>query len=202
MPNGSRILRRIANALEETISDSLAEAWYAVFFVSLGFQVVVEPHGKAGPDFEITRNGHIIIVEATRFRKVYDGPPEITLYNQFEITEYGDSARDIKKAYNKIVGKLNQIEDTEKTSILTIWNSDGDLEEIEMEAAIRHLRRDAGTKKILLPPNLAFIVFGPWDSHLTCYEIRSALSPYEEQLKHEIETMSIPSFMDYVLDTG
>jgi hypothetical protein len=202
MSNASRIFRRIINAQRDDIGDYLSEVWFAVFFSVLGFQVVIEPSGKAGPDMEVTENGHSAIVEVTQFRRVYEGPPEICTNDERPVfVEYGDSRRDIEKAYNKIVGKFPQISKVNtRTSIIALWNSDGDLEEIEMEEAIRHLRRDSEEHRISIPSNLAFVLFGPWDDQLLCFPLRSNLVPYERGWMQKIEEMAVGQFIRCVLN--
>jgi len=191
------------SACPELVVDFIGiRIWFAVFFSVLGFQVAIEPSGKAGPDIEVTENDHGAIVEVTRFRRVYEGPPEICTDDERPmLVKYGDSRRDTEKAYNKIVGKFPQISEVVHTSIIALWNSDGDLEEIEMEEAIRHLRRDSEEHKISIPNNLAFVLFGPWDGQLLCFPVRSNLAPYERGWMQKIEEMTVGQFIEYVLDS-
>ena len=51
MPNVNSKFKRIANASDgEQLDDYLAEIRYALILAGLGFQVVIEPLGKKGPD--------------------------------------------------------------------------------------------------------------------------------------------------------
>lgn len=203
MSNASRIFRRIINAQRDGIDDYLSEVWFAVLFSVLGFQVVIEPSGKVGPDMEVTENDHSAIVEVARFRRVYEGPPEICTDDERPMfVEYGDSRRDTEKAYNKIVDKFPQVRKVNtRTSIIALWNSDGDLEEIEMEEAIRHLRKDSEEHRISIPNNLAFVLFGPWDDQHLCFPLRPNLVSYERGWMQRIEEMAVRQFIGCVLNS-
>jgi hypothetical protein len=200
MKNGHRILKRIANASDSDVTDYLIEVWYSVLFSELGFGVVIEPLGKAGPDLEVTMDDVSSVVEITGFRKIYAGPPELPdNVEDFVLTEYGDSRRDTEKVYNKIIGKFPQINQSHlSTSIIALWNNDGDLEEIEMQAAIEHLRRDSLTQAIVVPESLAFVLFAPWDNKILCFPVRS-LTSYERNWIEKVEEMSIAKFKDRIL---
>lgn len=201
MKNGHRILKRIANASDDDMTDYLVEVWYSVLFFELGFDVVIEPLGKAGPDLEVTIDDVSSIVELTGFRNIYAGPPELPYdTDDFVLTEYGDSRRDTEKAYNKIIGKFPQIKQSQlSTSIIALWNNNGELEEIEMQAAIEHLRRDLLSQAIVVPESLAFVLFAPSENKILCFPVRS-LTSYEQNWKERVEEMSIAKFKDQVLN--
>jgi len=76
IPGVNRIFKRIASCKDiEQLQDYLTEIRYTLVFVGLRFQVEIEPLGPKGPDLKIIRDGHQILVEITRFRKIYPGPP-------------------------------------------------------------------------------------------------------------------------------
>lgn len=202
MQNGGRILNRIAGASRDNIDDYLFEVWYTVLFSELGFKVIVEPLGKAGPDLKIKKNGHSGIVEVTSFRRMYEGPPEISIDDEeFVFAEYGDSRRDVEKAFNKIIGKFSQINMANtNTSIIAIWNSDGDIEEVEMKAAVKHLLRDKEANRVFVPASLAFILFAPWDDKFWCFPVRSSLTLYEREWIEKFEEITIGQFKGRILN--
>jgi hypothetical protein len=118
MPGASRKFKRIAAAPDkEQLDDYLAEVLYALAFAGLGFQVEAEPLGEKGPDFRIARDNHSTFLEITRFRRIHPGPPTISLSdkefqnNTFLLEEYGNPARDVAKAFDKIMDKLRQVGD-------------------------------------------------------------------------------------------
>jgi hypothetical protein len=48
-------------------------------FAGLGFHVEIEPNGSKGPDIGVSRDGHHAVVEVTRFRNIFPGPPEFDM---------------------------------------------------------------------------------------------------------------------------
>lgn len=197
----NRLFERIANAPKSDLSDYLAELWFAVFFKYIGFELTIEPFGD-GPDMKITRNGFEIFVEVTCFRTIYEGPPELSLLEtaDFELVEYGNIKRDIKKAYTKITNKFSQLKRSEITSaIIAVWNYDGDLEEIEMGMAIENIQRDYTAGKIQIPKSLKFIVFAPWDGQQLVFNISNSLTPAEKQLAEDFSKYSIIEVQQKIL---
>jgi hypothetical protein len=192
-PGANRLFGRIANAPQSDISDYLAELWYATLFKELGFHIIIDPLGD-GPDMKISKQDFDIFVEVTCFRNIYPGPPNLTLSDAEEITliEYGNWERDTNKSYRKMVDKFPQLNRTEiKSSVLAIWNYDGDLEEIEIESAISRISEERITKKIFVPENLKFIIFAPWDGNHLTYTIGNPITTAEQQLITNISDHSI-----------
>jgi hypothetical protein len=189
----NRLFERIANAPQSDIGDYLAELWYATLFKELGYDVIIDPFGD-GPDMRISKQDTDIFVEVTCFRQMYPGPPNLTLSETEEITliEYGNWKRDANKSYRKIVDKFPQLVRTEiKSSILAIWNYDGDLEEIEIKSAISRIAEDRITKKIAVPESLKFIIFAPWDGNHLTFAIENTITSEEQQLMAKISERSI-----------
>ncbi|MDP3228832.1 MAG: hypothetical protein Q8N13_12750 [Acidovorax sp.] len=159
MPGGNRIFNKILSADQDQLEDYLAEIRYALIFSGLGFQIQVYPLGRKGPDLKISRNGNHAVVEITRFRKEFPGPPELVLDVVDPILPiYGNPKRDVKKSLDKIHSKYKQI--TNENAIIAIWNDDGDLDEIEVRIAVNDIIRDACEGKIPVPSNLSFVLYG------------------------------------------
>ena len=175
---------------KEQLEDCLAEVRYALIFAGLGFHVDVEPLGSRGPDFRISRDGQEILVEVTRFRKINPGPPPIDLSEEVPmLAAYGNLPRDIRKAFDKILAKFSQIGD--ETAIIAIWNDDGDLEEIEVEMAVRDILADTQQNILSVPQGLLFVLYGSeWIGHkqLYCYPLRHSNDPFQARLQEEFET--------------
>lgn len=189
----NRLFGRIANAPESDIGDYLAELWYATLFKELGFRITIDPLSD-GPDMKISKWDFEMFVEVTCFRNTYPGPPVVNLSDteEIDLVQYGNLARDTNKSYRKIVDKFPQLNRIEiKSSVLAIWNYDGDLEDIEMGGAISRIREERRTKKILIPETLKFIIFAPWDGNHLTYTIGNTITPEEHQLITTISEQSI-----------
>jgi len=186
MPGANGLFERIAVAADqETLCDYLAEALYILVFTGLGFQVEIEPYGKKGPDLKVSRDRNEAVVEITRFRTVHPGPPILNLSDVNAIlSEYGNPARDIRKAIRKISKKFLQV-GSEK-SIIAIWNDDEDMEELEVEAAVHDLRNEES-----LPDGLLFIVYGSkWigRKQLHCFPFRHSIDPHYALWQREFDS--------------
>ncbi len=202
MPKGNRVLRRIASASDkEQLEDCLAEVRYALIFAGLGFHIDVEPLGSKGPDFRISREGQEILVEVTRFRKINPGPPPIDLSEEIPmLAPYGNMPRDIRKAFDKVLAKFSQIPD--EAAIIAIWNDDGDLEEIEVEMAVRDILTDAKQNILSIPHGLQFILYGSeWvgSKQLYCYPLRHPTNPLETRLQQEFEASFVSNLIRQAL---
>ena len=159
MPRSNRVFARIAAASDkEQLEDYLAEVRYALIFCGLGFEVTIEPGGNKGPDLSISRDGHSAVVEIMRFRKVYSGPPSGSADEDFLLLEYGNPGRDTRKAFEKILRKFSRVDG--KRAVIAVWNDDGDLEELEVEAAVKDLGEDASRGVLSLPFDLLSVLYG------------------------------------------
>ncbi len=156
IPGANQLFKRIASAPDSNqYADYFAEVIYALVFAGLGFDVAIEPLGSKGPDMEVRRDGHHAVVEVTRFRNIFPGPPEINI-NDSILPDYGNPQRDVRKSFGKLLSKFRQVGDN--PSIIAIWNDDGDLEEVEVETAVNDLRNNAA-QHTLVPTGLLFILY-------------------------------------------
>lgn len=197
MPGASRLFRRIASASnKEQLDDYLAEVRYALTFAGLGFQVEIEPFGNKGPDLRVLRDGQSASVEIMRFRKVYPGPPVLDLEcDDLELPEYGNPPRDIRKAAEKIRAKFPQI--GSEQAIIAIWNDEEELEELEVEAAVNDMRRDAYRNVLSLPDGLLFVLYGSNAKHeggrkqLYCFPLRRPRQSYQVAWQEELDSSTV-----------
>ena len=121
----------------------------------------------------------------TRFRKSSAGPLLLKEGDEPQLLPYGDLARDLQKAWSKIIGKFRQVNGGE--SIIAIWNDDGDLEEIEVQQTVENLYIAANRNAVVLPANAGFILYGsPWigegpnplGKQFYCFPWSSSLKPH------------------------
>jgi hypothetical protein len=167
-PNAAALHRSIALAASrEYLLDHLAALRYALIFSNLGFAVEFEPTGSKGPDLLVRRDGLSTTIEVTRFRHMHSGSPKVGIgelqSDDFRLEPYGDPARDIIKCLEKVRGKFHQA--SGPSAVIAVWNSDDDLEELEMASALADLQRD-----LELPVGLEFIVYGScWGDRLYCF---------------------------------
>jgi hypothetical protein len=188
-------LRLMANSPDlSDLYDYLCEIRFALIFRSLGFDVEAEPLGRKGPDFRVVRDGHDALLECMRFRPVHPGPPVLDDTNPLPtLVEYGAFRRDTDKAFLKIIDKLfPQVVGSD--SIIAIWNDDGDLEEIEVMAALENIVRDAAAGKCRLPAGLRAVLYGSGSTDVTtnkqifCFELVPTGSPKSEWF-HQLRTL-------------
>ena len=208
IPGSNRIFKRIASCNDvEQLQDYLIEAVYALSFVGLRFQVEIEPLGQKGPDLKIIRDDHQVLVEITRFRKIYQGPPVLDLSNENAILPiYGNPTRDIRKAFEKIVRKFTQVSNEE--AIIALWNDDEDMEELEVRTAVAYLRNDATEGRINLPSGLLFILYGSkWvggvgNRQLYCFPLQYLHKPHHITLQQELNTSHVSHLIQRALAMG
>ena len=206
IPGANHIFKRIASSEDiEQLQDYLTEIRYALLFVGLRFQVEIEPLGPKGPDLKIIRDGHPILVEITRFRKIYPGPPVLDLSDENTILPtYGNPPRDIRKAFEKILKKFPQVGDDE--AIIAIWNDDEDMEEVEVNTAVIDLRNDAAQERINLPIGLLFVLYGSkWvggvgNRQLYCFPLQYLHQSHHITLQKELDTSQVGILIQQALD--
>jgi hypothetical protein len=207
MPGASRLFLRIASVSDkEQLDDYFAEIVYALVFAGLGFQVEIEPFGQKGPDLRVSRDGHQTVVEITRFRKIYPGPPEFDISDEdekSELSDYGDPHRDARKSFEKLLSKFSQVGD--KQSIIAIWNDDGDLEEGEVKTAVNALCNDAERGILSLHRRLLLVLYGsPWvrtidHKQLYCFPLRHPDHPDQITWQREFERFTVREYIQRAL---
>jgi len=180
MSGANRIFMRIASASDiDQLEDYFTEVRYALIFAGLGFQVGIEPFGSKGPDLSVSQDGDRTIVEVTRFRKIYAGPPPLEGSGKnLRLSEYGNPGRDIRKAFGKLQSKIVQVEGEQ--AIIAIWNDDGELDDLEVGIAVKDLCDDADRGNLSLPQGLLFVLYAsPYTSvkdqkQFYCFPLRHA----------------------------
>ena len=184
IPGANTVFERISSSNnEEQINDYLNEVRYILIFKGLEFNIdKIEPWGKEGPDIEISRDGHRIIIEIMRFRKMYPGPPEFDISMKY-ISDYGNIQRDVTKAMKKIYKKLFQVNKDNEESVIVIWNDDEDMGETHVKTAVNILKDDAAKNASKIPNGLLLIIYGlKWigKQQLYCFPIRNLNQPYQK----------------------
>jgi hypothetical protein len=205
MPGANGLFRRVASATDrEQLVDYLAEVRYALIFAGLHFEVHIEPLGRRGPDLKVSRDNQEAFVEVMRFRKVSSGPPPLDPADENLVLQvYGNPLRDIQKAFEKLVAKFRQVQDAQ--AIIAIWNDDGDLEELEVQAAVMSLWEDASHGLLLLPSSLLFVLYGsPWiragdHKQLHCFPLHLTDRSRQLTWKHELEGSNVTSLIQRAL---
>jgi len=184
-PGACPLLERISNAGgRNQILDCLCEVRYGLVFDHLGFEVTVEPSGRKGPDFGVSRDGMHAMLEVSRFTLVNSGPPAWA--DAGLLTEYGNPQDDMNKALAKIQGKYRQL--LGDLSILALWNDDEALEDLEVQFAAQTLIDDSQR-----PESLQFILYGsPWLSTLLCFPL-PATSGYIQSWIDDLRAVAVRS---------
>ena len=210
MPGADSKFKHIAEAPDkEQLYDYLAEIKYALVFAGLGFQVEAEPLRDRGPDLRISRDNYSVFVEVKRFRRMYPGPPNISLSDEnflddtFCLEPYGNIERDVQKIHDRIIEKLKQVR--EGTSIFAFWNDDEDLEDIEGKLEAYQLRDEIVKGSLSLPNSLLFILYASfyksprvWQQ-LYCFPLQIIEKPYMNWI-HELEKHSVDALVNRALD--
>ena len=141
LPNGERIPRKAVRAGDSAESrDILAEARFALVLVGLGFEVSVEPLGKAGPDLSVALGERSLLLEVTRLRlrrvmPLFDFSDPNPL-----LADLGDPLPDVQRAYDKIRGKLGQLKG--QPGAIAVWNDDEVLDDLHCRTAIHWVERE------------------------------------------------------------
>jgi hypothetical protein len=192
----SSVFRRIASTKEkDQVRDYLAEIRYALIFAGLGFDVEFEPGGNPGPDLGVTRDSQKAVVEIKRFREIHSGPPSGNLDDEkLTLTEYGNSPRDIRKAFEEILSKFRQVKN--QKGIIAIWNDDKDMEELEIKNAVDEILADVNRCLITLPDGLLFVLYGSaWkvrSQQLYCFPFPHLEQPFVTWMA-ELEMATVSS---------
>lgn len=124
----------------EEVRDILAEARFALALVGFGFEVGVEPHGKAGPDLGVTLGERHLLLEVTRLRLKREMPVFDFSVPDPMLADLGDPLPDVRRAYDKIRGKLGQLDG--QPGAIAVWNDDEVLDDLHCRTAIHWVERD------------------------------------------------------------
>lgn len=205
MPGANRLFKRIASARDvQQLDDYRAEILYALIFAGLSFDVAVEPKGAKGPDLSVCRDGHLVAVEVTRFRKMHEGPPMASPSDMPKIFQpYGDPLRDVRKVRDKVASKFRQLR--EGTGIVAIWNDDGDLEELEARQGVAEIAHDAVTGVLTVPPDVFLVIYASeWtycreQQQVYCFELRPELPDYHRRWAKELASSSVQQLLQQAL---
>ena len=184
LDGGDALLKHLADSkLDEDFDDYLAEVWFIAAFTSCGYEITIYPEGSEGPDLLIRKNGESSYVEVTRFRKDGEGPPPMPDDSEnHQLPGYGSPQKDQRKANNKIFHKFRQTGTL--PSAVAIWNDDGDMEDVEVEAASGEIRINP-----LRPPNLEMVLYGSkWigDRQFYAFPLSEQRSPVMVHLDESI----------------
>lgn len=205
MPGANGFFRRVASATDrEQLEDYLAEVCYALIFAGLQFEVQIEPLGRKGPDLKVSRDGHEAFIEVMHFRKISMGPLPLGPSDEnLVLSDYGNSSRDIRKAFEKLLAKFRQVQDMQ--AIIAIWNDDGDIEELEVQEAVLSLREDASHSALVLPSGILFVLYGsPWKrmrdhKQLYCFPLHITEQSRQFGWIYELETSTVNELIQRAL---
>jgi hypothetical protein len=185
LPGADKKLKMISGAQRDSVKDLLREVDIALIFKGLGFDLEVEPD-RSTPvgkniDLKLSKGKHTCFLEATRFRRMYDGPPTVELGAEVDLLlpEYGDPQRDVEKACQKIIRKFSQL--GSEPTIIAIWNDDEDMEYLEVQMAVRKIIQEE-----VVPSSLMFILFISdvivrCRQQMFCYPSRNSIEPYVKE---------------------
>ena len=148
--------------------DFLVELLFASFFYDDNYTVEIIPRSdlEKTPDLLISKTAFRGIVEIKHIHKKHDGPRVVLPDESHELNileQYGDPIRDERYCRDKILEGFQQIRqfselmDTD-VMIVAIWNSDEDIEEIDMKFSISHLIEEKDEFENM--PNPKWIVYG------------------------------------------
>lgn len=156
------------NALDfRDIEDFIVELTFAIYFYQAECTVEFISRSKGTtPDLCITNSNLRGFVEIKHIHKKHDGPKRIhphELGTTGLLEEYAVYTRDEKYCRDKILEGFKQLRNfprLKKTDwmIVAVWNSDEDLEEIDMESSLNQLIHEESEFKNT--PNPKCIVYG------------------------------------------
>jgi len=183
LPKGGRALKRLAAGSDvENVKDVLVEVRLGLCLIGQGFEVSIEPHGRAGPDYGVVRGCINAVVEACRLRSVYEDFDSEELEKHPDmLAPMGDVERDVRRIRQKAEGKLRQLNCSEP-SVLAVWVDQDCIIEGEAKTAMHQIAVDAASGRVTLPHSLVFLVYAsPWVScgrqqQFYTYSHREALS--------------------------
>ncbi len=183
LPGAERKFKELSYAKKSEFSDLLKEVEYALIFKGLGFEVEIEPdigsEENRRIDLKLKKDGEECFVEVTRFRPIptHKGPPKFNEEPCEILPVYGNPERDTQKAAEKIISKFIQL--GSRNSVIALWNDDEDLEDIDVEMAMKAL-----IGEVKFPEGLQFILYGShwkvikqFPKQFHCFPVKSQIAP-------------------------
>jgi hypothetical protein len=170
------LFKEVLNFNNTRMPDFIVELVFASYFCEEGYIVEFVPRseGEITPDLHISKNELRGYVEIKHIHKKHDGPGSVVLKDFKEIPEdeflemYGDHVRDERYCRDKILEGFQQIQQysglkATDAMIVAIWNSDGDLDDLNMKFTITNLIDERSEFDKM--QNNKWIIFGsPWYS--------------------------------------
>ena len=163
---GSRAFFKDALGFKNT-QDCIAQLRFALYFHQNGYIVEFIPRSKEKtPDLFVTNSELRGFVEIKHIHKKHDGPKKMQINDSDSgeiLEEYGNYIRDEKYCRDKIIEGFKQLRnfpELKKTDwmIVAVWNSDEDLDEIDMESSLNLLIHEQSELKNI--PNPKCIIYG------------------------------------------
>lgn len=139
----------------ESLRDVVAEVDSALLFVGLGLAVRAEPLGEKGPDLEIRRAEHSLLVEVSRLRLKREMPVFDQAQLPLMLAELGPPLEDVRRAFQEICDKLPQL--ASQPGILLIWDDDEVLDEAHVATAAMWLREHFDSGNLQYREHLQFV---------------------------------------------
>ncbi len=169
--NGERIPRKVVHAGDtEEVRDILAEARFALALVGFGFGVDVEPLGKAGPDLGIALGERHLLIEVTRLRLQREMPVFDFSDPTPMLADLGDPLPDVRRAYDKIRGKISQL--NRRPGAIAVWNDDEVLDDLHCRTAIHWVERDLEAGLAASAEHLELVLYlSSWVSCTDCADL-------------------------------
>ena len=197
MKRGVKLLNKITKASDkEALGDHLAEAFFAVVFAGLGFDVQFYPAHKSerGPDLRVARGPVGFAVEVAHIReKPLDPIEEQCLEETGHFQRTLDPAKHIRKVYDVALDKLSQVH--QRSCIVAIWNGWTDLTRTDAEIAARIIRNEADRGIRRLPNGGVFIVYASrfrrtdTGQELFCYDLCSSTALIRELSEAKVDQL-------------
>jgi len=168
LKGANSLFKEILNFKDIRMPDFIVELLFASFFYDEGYTVEIVPRSdrEKTPDLLISKNDFRGFVEIKHIHKKHDGPVSVNLKElpEMDILEpYSDPVRDERYCRDKILEGFQQIQKFSglmKTDVMivAIWNSDEEIEDLDMKFSISHLIEERNEFENM--PNPKWIVFG------------------------------------------
>lgn len=164
--SGSPSFLKDASGFDD-ISDFIAVIRFALYFHNAGYFVEFVPRSKEKtPDLFVTKSKFRGFVEIKHIHKKHDGPRIIQINNSEideKLEQYGNNIRDEKYCRDEIIEGFKQIRNfsglqNEDWMIVAVWNSDDDLDEINIKSSLNLLLEEKSEFENM--PNPKCLIYG------------------------------------------